>query len=1177
MKLFLNAVFLMVLGISLNAQENFGLPKGFKANIFAQPPNVTFPVGVAASPEGDLYVSVDKNSSLSTLPNKGSIIKCSDTDGDGVADKYTNFVANIDSPRNGCFVGGTLYIVNPPFLTAFTDTDGDGVSDKKDVLIKGMGFDLSFRGADHTSNGCRMGIDGWLYIAIGDYGMLNAEAKDGSKVHMHGGGVLRIRPDGSELEVFTKNTRNIYDVAMSPYLDLFTRDNTNDGKGWNTRFHHFTSMADMGYPRLYKNFKDEHMQSLADFGGGSGTGALYIHEPGFPAPYNDMMYSCDFTTQKVYAHPMKKHEATFVTGQQSFFATERAIDMDVDGNSNIFVCNFKGGKYRFEEKPVGTVYRITFPGMKPAKFPNLKKASDADLVKYVGSESAVCRINAQSEILKRGEKAIFVKGLEANASGSLPLYAKIASIYTLKQLIGAKANPFLDKITENKELREYAIRALTDRKSQLAGVSGSTLVSAVKDSDPRVQLQAVIALARLGKKELAKDLLSIAKDMKSSDNDVISNKKVDSVSAFQTYKHAAKELSLDISGAKQLYLIALGGHDGNKGDYANWLSPTFKGPNGEVSLTTLKWKSSSQSKTFINKHAGGQPFNIKGVSKKKGKKGKKAVQAKIIGIGTHADSVIVYDIPQGYSEFSVKAVIDNTTGSKREGTVQFIVTTKSPDISSLSSADKHLAIPHTVCKAMSSLNAYEAAIKGLKDPSTRQAAAFSLNQMHNEDAVKAIILELTQTKDKAITVSLLQVLMRLYQKDKKWDGKVWWTTKPDDRGPYFEPVTWSASKDIKKAIEAGFNKVGQDTGLALLKIMRKNRIEPSSFNLSVKEDAVTIILSKNVVNESDASELLKAVADSGRSREQLGQMYNAFGRSAKAFEGQLKILDVWTKAGIDDEDFQGRLKDFVYSPAQASKINSVLETALKGAAFSKKVSWMVALNLVNTPLTDAKVKSVADKAIKAAVNESELYAAMIEMGIKTYKAQILKASKDAKNPAQKMAQKAVMKLRLNSSGGEASKLVATFKPAEITALVKGMDGSAKAGAAIFLKQGCIACHAVSMDQVQKGPFLGSAGSKFSKEYLIDSIIEPGKVVAQGFQTTQIAMKDGAVHMGFVTSRVEDDIELRNIAGIVTKISAKKVKSETILKISMMPPGLAGNLTVKEFADLTAYLQSMKSK
>ena len=60
---------------------------------------------------------------------------------------------------------------------------------------------------------------------------------------------------------------------------VFARDNTNDGGGWNVRFHHFTGGEDHGYPRLYKNFADEAVKPLADYGGGSGCGAAWVSEP----------------------------------------------------------------------------------------------------------------------------------------------------------------------------------------------------------------------------------------------------------------------------------------------------------------------------------------------------------------------------------------------------------------------------------------------------------------------------------------------------------------------------------------------------------------------------------------------------------------------------------------------------------------------------------------------------------------------------------------------------------------------------------------------------------------------------------------------------------------------------------------------------------------------------------
>ena len=86
--------------------------------------------------------------------------------------------------------------------------------------------------------------------------------------------VVRVRPDGTGMELVVRGTRNILAVAIAPTLDLFTRDNTNDGGGWNVRFHHFSGMTDHGYPTLFTNFANEVVTPLADFGGGSGVGGL---------------------------------------------------------------------------------------------------------------------------------------------------------------------------------------------------------------------------------------------------------------------------------------------------------------------------------------------------------------------------------------------------------------------------------------------------------------------------------------------------------------------------------------------------------------------------------------------------------------------------------------------------------------------------------------------------------------------------------------------------------------------------------------------------------------------------------------------------------------------------------------------------------------------------------------
>ena len=79
--------------------------------------------------------------------------------------------------------------------------------------------------------------------------------------------------------MFIHGTRNVYDVAIDPFMNVFSRENTNDGVGWWVRFTHYIQSGEYGYPCLYKNFIDEMIPALGMYGGGSGTGALFLQEP----------------------------------------------------------------------------------------------------------------------------------------------------------------------------------------------------------------------------------------------------------------------------------------------------------------------------------------------------------------------------------------------------------------------------------------------------------------------------------------------------------------------------------------------------------------------------------------------------------------------------------------------------------------------------------------------------------------------------------------------------------------------------------------------------------------------------------------------------------------------------------------------------------------------------------
>ena len=66
--------------------------------MFAAPPNVGYPTALSTAPNGDLYVGIDENGSLDAKPNRGRVVRCTDTDGDGKADQFVTF-ATMDSPR----------------------------------------------------------------------------------------------------------------------------------------------------------------------------------------------------------------------------------------------------------------------------------------------------------------------------------------------------------------------------------------------------------------------------------------------------------------------------------------------------------------------------------------------------------------------------------------------------------------------------------------------------------------------------------------------------------------------------------------------------------------------------------------------------------------------------------------------------------------------------------------------------------------------------------------------------------------------------------------------------------------------------------------------------------------------------------------------------------------------
>jgi hypothetical protein len=125
---------------------------------------------------------------------------------------------------------------------------------------------------------------------------------------------------------------------------------------------------------------------------------------------------------------------------------------------------------------------------------------------------------------------------------------------------------------------------------------------------------------------------------------------------------------VDLAGANKLYLNVRGGADGTAWDHADWLNPMLLSADGtqKLPLSTLTWQSATAGwgQATANRSVSGGPLLVAG-------------QTYPAGIGTHANSLITYTVPAGYTRFTTGVGLDQAAaGQNTGGTMQFLVFTQ---------------------------------------------------------------------------------------------------------------------------------------------------------------------------------------------------------------------------------------------------------------------------------------------------------------------------------------------------------------------------------------------------------------------------------------------------------------------------------------------------------------------
>ena len=153
-------------------------------------------------------------------------------------------------------------------------------------------------------------------------------------------------------------------------------------------------------------------------------------------------------------------------------------------------------------------------------------------------------------------------------------------------------------------------------------------------------------------------------------------------------------------------------------------------------------------------------------------------------------------------------------------------------------------------------------------------------------------------------------------------------------------------------------------------------------------------------------------------------------------------------------------------------------------------------------------------------------------------------------------------------------------PEQFRDFTRKNPGNAERGEKLFadLKGlACIKCHSVNGTGGKIGPDLAGIALKYQREELMTSVLEPSKVIAQGYETIVINTKRGQLLTGVFKGETADAVNLMDAEGKAITVAKKDIDERNFSPVSVMPVGLTDALTLQDFADVIAYLEARREQ
>lgn len=1232
--------FPLLAGLALACSSAWGqapepLPRvadGWTIDLIARAPAILFPTAVVVAPDGTIYLGQDPMD-MPGPPSKpiDSVVALKEG-------KVRTFADGLHAVMGLEWIEGTLYVVHAPFLSAFTDLDGDGRADRRVDLVTGLGpADPAFSGLnDHIASGLRLGMDGFLYIAVGDKGIPKGVGKDGTTIRMKGGGVIRVRPDGSDLEIVSTGERNPLSVALTDRDEVFTYGNDDDSHRWPNSLTHHVVGGHYGYPYEFLTAPWRCLPTVAGQMGGAGTQAIVYNEDALPPPYRGGLFACDWGLQAVFRYELKRSGATFKVARREPFVTKgdladfRPFSIAADGNRpSLILVDWGYNGWLADGPKTGRLYRLTYHGAGPTDRAREVGRAHAprNEIADLDSPSMSARREARRRLMARGEEVVpQIVGFLKQGAGETSGPGRDEAIWTLDAIGTPLARaairdrmPSLDARSRAQAARSVGLRRDESATAILAGYLG--------DADPIVRREAAIALGRIGSGASAPALYAALGDpdrvvawsvrgairrldrwnaaaIKAALRDP--KRRDDALAlADESWAPPAIEALLMAYGEESDPLVRsriLANLAGQYRKYPEWSGAWF-GTNplaGAFPAKTVDWDPRSM-RTILVGLARGLVDPAEAVRR----------QA-IVGLtsaGPEAAANFLAALPREADATNRAAMIAalGRWGEPRALPIFAQI---------LRSADQPLALRVAALDALGGINsrqAFNLRFGVVFDPSAPpELVARALPALGRSGALPPNDLaDFLEGKPRPIRVAALLALREVAKLPPDVQDRI--IARLDDPDAEVRHAAIDAvarlrlAAAVPKLIALAKSEETRPDAAAALAVL------PDPRALDVYLDAIRD-RSPEVRRLAEAAlvRIRPRVADELRRRAGAGEFtgpsslavdrvlaefrpivdWRAIGpfprTTAQIFFGERSIDFARTHAGLggrpvawqprQGEPKTGRvaLDDLAAAPGGGPGFEAGHSPDLAAFAYAEIPSDRDGVALLLLGSTGPIVVSLNEAIVhngggpRPSTPDAEAVRVPLVKGIN----RVLVRSRQGIG---------AWAFSVQVSEPAAPALAAKPAPPGVEALrafALGHSGDARKGEELFFDPrglNCARCHSAGGRGTSTvGPDLTGLALKYDKAEVVRSVLEPSARIAAGYQPAVVARKDGRVVTGLVRGESASHVDLIDAEVKLARIPKSEIEARRVGDVSLMPPGLVDGLTPVDFADLVAYLMSLKS-